>query len=172
MANGVIIGGATFSNYRTWASLRTAFARFTGFNVPGYPPYNRNYEVNMSNFLPSFKSAASGSGLIRADRYARSTGSAVEFRNFFVIPPTGPGLPWYLELDWFDGALATPSTLVPKEIQDQLTGETVVFQDGVTTITITSALFSPPDATQAFTEGIPGTSPGYPATIGKLSPIT
>jgi hypothetical protein len=171
MANGVIIGGTTFSNYRTWASLRTVFARFTGFNLSGYPPYNRNYEVNMSNFLPSFKSAGPGSGLIRADRYARSNGTSpnLEFRNFYIEPPTGPGLPWLLELNWFDSDIAVPSTLVPKEVQDQLTGQTVVFQDGITTITITSALFSPPDALQPFTAIL---GPGFPASIGKLTPIT
>ena len=172
MAGAIIIGGITFSKHRTWASLRTVFARFTGYNSPGYPPYNRNYQVNMSSFLPSFKSAAPGSGLIRADRHARSNGSDLETFNFRAIPNTGPGLPYYLQLDWFDDNPTVLSTLVPKEIQDQLTGQTVVFQDGVTTILITSLLFSPPDATQPFFEGIPGIGPGQAASIGKLTPIT
>jgi hypothetical protein len=171
MAKAVIIGGTTFTKYRTWASLRTAFGRYANMHLYFIEnfSYNRNYEVSGSNILTAFMSAAPGSGLIRADRYARTSGYPVEFRNFFVTQVVGMSL---LELDWFDDDLEEPSTLIPKEIQEELLGETAEFQDGVTTAVLAIELFSPPDAIQEVPYGHPTLSTGQVISIGKLTQIT
>jgi len=173
MAKAVIIGGTTFTNYRTWASLRTAFGRYANMHlyfVENFS-YNRNYLVSESEGpLTNFMSAAPGSGLIRADRYARTGGYPVEFRNFFVDQDFFDMSRVYL--DWFDDELEEPSTLVPEEIQEELLGELMQFQDGVTTALVGIELFSPPSAYQEVPYGIPGSSTGQVASIGKLTPIT
>ena len=170
MAKAVIIGGTTFTNYRTWASLRTAFGRFDNMNLYFNQnfAYNREYEVSGSNILTAFMSAAPGSGLIRADRYARTNGYPVEFRNFFVTQVVDMSL---VELDWFDDELDEPSTLVPQEIQEELLGELMQFQDGVTTALVGIELFIPPNAIQEVPYGSPGSTTGQVSSIGKLTPI-
>ena len=115
-------------------------------------------------------SVSPGSGLIRADRYAKDNGPNLESQNFAVDQYENT-----VALNWFEDTPEdpeeVPSTLVPEEVQNELIGETAVFQDGVTTITLTSALFSPPYGKQTYTPSGTGSS-GQIASIGKLTPIT
>ena len=169
MANGVIIGGATFSNYRTWASLRTVFSQ-NNFTLEHY---SVEYPI-MQPGIPSFRSLADGSGLIRADAFlVRAFGTQnfeIEGTNVIVNPsPPPPFLAdMYLWLDWYDYAAA--STLVPIEVQTQLIGQSVTLS-AASPITITSSLFTTTGGRQfyLYATGIPQ---GYVVAVGKLTPIT
>ena len=166
MAGAIIIGQTT--DYGTWADLRTVFGDW----ATGSGPNARDYS---EYFLPNtyFKSAAVGSGWIRAD-YRNQLGG--NNQNFILAinakpnpaPPPTNVLDADLRLKWWDTAAG--STHVPKEVQDQLTGETVTTELGVT-FAITSALFTNVNG-QRFLTGST-TNPGrYTVSVGKLTPVT
>lgn len=166
MAGAIIIGETT--DYGTWADLRTAFGAWAA----GSGSYSREYETY---FTPNtfFKSAASGSGWIRAD-YRNQLGG--NNQNFILANTTRPNpappptlvFDSDLKLKWWDTAAGT--THVPKEVQDQLTGETVITENG-NTFAITSSLFTNVNG-QRFLTGST-TSPGrWVVSVGKLTPIT
>ena len=166
MAGAIIIGQTT--DYGTWADLRTAFGGWAA----GSGPNARDYEILI---FPNtfFKSAAAGSGWIRAD-YRNQLGG--NNQNFILAiaaipnpaPPPTNVLNADLRLKWWDSAAG--STHVPKEVQDQLIGETVTTELGVT-FAITSALFTNVNG-QRFLTGST-TNPGrWVTSVGKLTPIT
>jgi hypothetical protein len=169
MANGVIIaktGTATY--YYTWASLRTAFSQ----PDPGLI-FSFEYPVMVPGQV-SLKSAAAGSGLIRADRNLVNLSGSINFdigasnSQFNPSPPPTFIVDWYLWLAWYDYVANT--TLVPIELQTQLTGQTVTKSAGVS-VTITSSLFTAALGRQFFLYGsvVPQ---GYVTAVGKLTPIT
>jgi len=170
MANGVIIaksGAATF--YYTWASLRTAFSQPDPGSI-----FNFEYPVMLPGDV-SLKSAAGGSGLIRADRNLVNLAGSF---NFYIgatnnqpnpSPPPNFVFDMYLWLDWYDYVANT--TRVPVELQTQLTGETVTKSAGLASITITSSLFTAAAGRQFFLYGSP-IAQGYVTGVGKLTPIT
>jgi len=168
MAGAIIIGQTT--DYGTWADLRTAFGYLSGGGIGG--TYNREYDTS-NTFDPAFKSAAVGSGWIRANYRNQLGGNNQNFqlsRNVRPNPAPPPTnvLDADLILRWWDTAAG--STHVPKEVQDQLTGETVTTELGVT-FAITSDLFTNVNG-QRFLTGST-TSPGRWVTyVGKLTPIT
>jgi hypothetical protein len=165
MAGAIIIGQTT--DYGTWADLRTAFGAWAA----GSGPNARNYE---QYFLPNtfFKSAAVGSGWIRADYRNQLAGN----QNFTIVrtfitnptPPPGSLVNADLRLKWWDTAAGT--THVPKEVQDQLIGETVTTENGVS-FAITSSLFTNVNG-QRFLALSPIDPGRYTFTVGKLTPIT
>jgi len=170
MANGVIIaksGAATF--YYTWASLRTAFSQ-----PDPNPIFNFEYPVMLSGDV-SLKSAAVGSGLIRADRNLVNLSGSINFDigtdNLQPNPSPPPNFVGdaYLQLAWYDFIANT--TLVPVELQTQLTGETVTKSAGLGSITITSSLFTAALGRQYFLYATP-INQGYVTAVGKLTPIT
>jgi len=169
MANGVIIaktGSASY--YYTWASLRTAFSQ----PDPGLT-FSFEYPAMVPGVV-SLKSAADGSGLIRADRHLVHQGGSFNFyigannSQFNPSPPPTFIADWYLWLAWYDYVANT--TLVPIELQTQLTGETVTKSAGVS-VTITSSLFTAALGRQFFLYGS-GVPQGYVTAVGKLTPIT
>jgi hypothetical protein len=165
MAGAIIIGQTT--DYGTWADLRTAFGGWAG----GSGANARDYE---QYFLPNtfYKSAAVGSGWIRAD-YRNQLGGNQNFaivRAFITNPTPPPGtlVNADLRLKWWDTAAGT--THVPKEVQDQLIGETVTTENGVS-FAITSSLFTNVNGQRFLT--LSSIDPGrYTFTVGKLTPIT
>jgi hypothetical protein len=167
MAGAIIIGQTT--DYGTWADLRTAFGYLSGGGIGG--TYNREYDTS-NTFDPAFKSAAPGSGWIRAS-YRNQLVSNQNFilaitNRFNPAPPPLVVIDADLRHKWWDTAAG--STFVPKEIQDQLIGQTVTTENG-NTFAITSALFTNVDG-QRFLTGST-TSPGrWVTSIGKLTPIT
>lgn len=166
MANAVIIGEAT--NYGTWATLRTAF----GYLSTGGGPYSREYDTSNTTDV-AFKSAAAGSGWIRANYRNQLGGNNQNFQiNINVRPNPAPPptnvLDGNLILKWWDTAAA--STHVPKEAQDQLIGETVTTNIGYT-FTITSGLFTSVDG-QRFVTGSTTNFGTRVVSVGKLTPIT
>lgn len=157
------------AGYGTWAALRTVFGYRSGGGLEG--PYARQYSESITS-IPAFQSAADGSGLIRADYHNQNLGN----QNFILniafrtnpSPPPATVRDADLRLKWWDTANAT--TFVPKEVQDQLTGETVTTELGVT-FAITSDLFTNVNG-QRFLTGST-TNPGRWVTdVGKLTPIT
>jgi len=166
MAGAIIIGQTT--DYGTWADLRTAFGGWAA----GSGPNARDYE---QYFLPNtfFKSAAVGSGWIRADYRNQLGGNNQNFilaitGRFNPAPPPLVVIDADLRLKWWDTAAGT--THVPKEVQDQLTGETVITENG-NTFAITSSLFTNVNG-QRFLTGST-ISPGrWVVSVGKLTPIT
>ena len=157
------------TGYGTWAALRTVFGYRTGGGFEG--PYARQYDSYLTP-ATAFQSAADGSGLIRADYHNQDLGN----QNFVLIrnvrpnpsPPPANVLDADLILKWWDTAAGT--TFVPKEVQDQLTGETVTTENG-NTFAITSDLFTNVNG-QRFLTGST-TSPGrWVTNVGKLTPIT
>lgn len=168
MANGVIIGKSGIYEYRTWASLRTAFSQAN----PGLL-----FSVEYPAMVPgtvSLKSAADGSGLIRADFHLTNLGSGLQFHIGSTNPQPNPSPPppfvadFYLQLDWYD--YVANSTVVPIELQTELIGETVTKSAGMT-VTITSDLFTATGGQQFFLYGT-GIDQGYVTDVGKLTPIT
>lgn len=167
MPGAIIIGEAT--GYGTWAALRTAFGDW----AVGTGPNVRNYAEYFPTTNIFFKSAADGSGWIRADYHNQLGGNN---QNFALIrafrpnpsPPPTNVVDADLRLKWWDTTAGT--TLVPKEVQDQLTGETVTTENSVT-FAISSALFTNVNG-QRFLTGST-TDPGrYVVSVGKLTPIT
>lgn len=167
MAGAIIIGANL--PYATWASLRTAFSYpYEGFasNIE-YPPHNLN-EV-------SFKSAAYGSGLIRADQYKSSP---INILVFEVLPENtrpNPSPPprfltdYYLRLAWWEYGGSPEGTLAPVEVQNQLIGEIVALAGGMS-FPITSALFNVAPGKQLIQ--VAATSyPGNVVSVGKLTQI-
>ena len=164
MAGAIIIGQTT--DYGTWADLRTAFGSWSGST------YNRDYAEYFPTTNTFFKSAAVGSGWIRSNYRNQQT-----LNQNFILAITGrpnPSPPPLVVIDvdlrlkWWDTAAG--STLVPKEVQDQLIGEIVTTENG-NTFAITSALFTNVDG-QRFLTGST-TSPGrYTVSVGNLTPIT
>jgi len=169
MANGVIIAKTgTASYYYTWASLRTAFSQ---------PDPGLIFSFEYPAMVPgqvSLKSAAAGSGLIRADRNLVNLSGSINFEigTTNVVPNPSPPpsfiADFYLWLAWYDYVANT--TLVPIELQTQLTGETVTKSAGVS-VTITSSLFTAALGRQFFLYGS-GVPQGYVTAVGKLTPIT
>ena len=157
------------TGYGTWAALRTVFGYRTGGGAEG--PYARQYDSYLTP-ATAFKSAADGSGWIRADYHNQDLGN----QNFIlnVVTKINPSPPPLIILDyaelrlkWWDTAAGT--TFVPKEVQDQLTGETVTTENG-NTFAITSDLFTNVNG-QRFLTG-PAPSPGrWVTNVGKLTPI-
>ena len=167
MAGAIIIGQTT--DYGTWADLRTAFGYLSGGGIGG--TYNREYDAS-NTFDPAFKSAAAGSGWIRADYRNQLGGNNQNFQIILNVrpnpsPPPANVLDANLVLKWWDTAAA--STHVPKEAQDQLTGETVTTNIGYT-FAITSALFTNVDG-QRFVTGSTTNVGTKVTSIGKLTPI-
>lgn len=173
MADAVIIGETVIglAEYRTWGRLRTVF----GTPVEGTGAENTEYDIMYpgSNFGVRLKSAASGSGLIRADRMKVNTSSQL---NFLVgsknVRPSPPPTTYdrTLILDWWDYYSSPQSTLVPIEVQTQLTGQTVTTFLGIT-FTIGSTLFTTTGGIQTVLTDI--TYPtGAVVSVGKLTPIT
>lgn len=151
----------------TWARLRTVFAN-------GLPTGSHNYEYDVGT---GWKSASIGNGYIRADTVSVSMGFQVNFGIGAQNPQTNPTPPpsfkydFYLQLNWWDSTISPQSTLVPKEIQDQLTGETVTTTAGGYSFAITSDLFTATNGKQVFATGAT-VNPVSVASIGKLSAIT
>lgn len=169
MANGPIIGkSGTSAYYYTWASLRTAFSQAN----PGLP-FSVEYPIMVPGTV-SLKSAADGSGLIRADKYLSNYPGSIQFliggtnSQPNPSPPPAVILDFYLWLDWYD--YVANSTLVPMELQTQLIGETVTKSAGMS-VTITSDLFTAANGRQFFLYGT-GIPQGYVTGVGKLTPIT
>lgn len=167
MAGAIIIGQTT--DYGTWADLRTAFGPWAA----GTGSYSREYETaTPSTGYFYTKSAATGSGWIRANYRNQLLGNQNFILRFYSrfnpAPPPTFIVDVNLEHKWWDTAAG--STFVPKEIQDQLIGETVTTENG-NTFAITSALFTNVDG-QRFLTGST-TSPGrWVTSVGKLTPIT
>jgi hypothetical protein len=180
MPGAVMIGGPTYTSYRTWASLRTVFGQDQAEFA-----FNSEYPVMViGSYDACFKSAAPGSGLIRAD--VNKVQESSQF-NFYVMAENGrlnPSPPppliydWVVRLDWWD--YISPSrgfspTLVPIEVQNQLLGQTVTTFNGVS-FNISSALFTGSLITtqggrQIFLVGSPD-DPGPVVSVGKLTPVT
>jgi hypothetical protein len=173
MAGAIIIGQTflpPFARYSTWGTLRTVFSQpYEGseFNTE-YPPYAPGD--------PSFKSAAPGSGLIRADRTKVQGFGTWNFEIAASNIQPNPSPPpfyvadWYLWLDWWDYDSTPESTEVPVEVQNQLIGQTVATSVGAS-ITINSSLFTTPNGRQYFAFSSPNPQ-GYVVSVGKLTPIT
>lgn len=181
MAKAIIIGvgDSVYSDkYKTWGSLRTVFAeRSNNYTVR----FNDVYPVMVpgDNLKVAFKSAAPGSGLIRADaNMVQNYSSQINFRIIAVNTRTNPSPPpplisdWQLSLDWWDylGPSVIEGTLVSVELQEQLIGQTVTTSSGVS-FQINSTLFTTTFGRQTFLTGT-ASNPGSVVSVGKLTPVT
>lgn len=170
MAGAIIIGETTF--YGTWASLRAVFS----YPYPGLQ-YSIEYPVDVPGEV-SYKSAADGSGLIRADNF-KDPGFPLNILVFEVVaqnsrpnptPPPALMADYALRLAWWEYGGSPAGTRASVEIQNQLIGETVNLSGG-SSFTITSDLFTVADGRQVFATAVT-TNPGWVTSIGKLAPIT
>jgi hypothetical protein len=171
MAGAIIIGQET--GYGTWCGLRDVFAWVEVYD------YSREYLLPPQPRGPAvaLKSAADGSGLIRADfdkTYVQMTTGVfgINATNVRLTPP--PAIADYvMSLNWWDSVSSPQSTFVPVEIQTQLTGETVTLTNGLT-FTITSDLFTNTDGEQQFlTNVLLSSMTGvHVVSVGKLTPLT
>ena len=166
MANGVIIGQA--ANYNTWVSLRSVFS-YTTLKVA----INRNRNFSTAEFEPAFKSAAPGSGLIKADTVTAEEGITANFWTVTPNPRPNPSPPpdnifdVGIQLNWVNGG----QSQVPNEVRDILLGKTVTMEDA-STFSINYDLFDPATGgvqVYAFDQTV---SPGYVVSVDTLTPIT
>ena len=171
MAGAIIIGQETW--YGTWCGLRDVFA-----DVEIYD-YSRDYLLPPTPFGPAvaLKSAADGSGLLRADintTVVNMTSGVFHISAINVRPTPAPAIADYImTLDWWDSVSSPQSTFVPLEIQTQLTGETVTLTNGVT-FTITTDLFTNTGGKQQFLTNalVSSMSGAQVVSVGKLTPLT
>lgn len=164
-----------YNGYGTWAALRTAFATQIG---PTGGEHAREYyaAADIDPFFPQFKSGATGNGLIRAERIKVELNGPVE--NFMILESDDLDdqdqplftKSYYLKLRWFD-SVGHNTTLVPVEVQNQLTGQQVVTSGGYA-FAINADLFT--TSGQLFLSNIADPNPpvGAVISIGKLTPIT
>ncbi len=177
MAGAVIIGETFFPTfpirYKTWAALRTVFGRAIEGTFDEFEPMTPGLDCIL-------KSAADGSGLIRMDKYKIYINSnvyaflidPVNFRTNPTPPP--PTIVDYdIILNWWDYTISPQATLVPVEVQTQLTGQTMTTFLGQT-FTINSTMFTTPGGRQRVLTGVggPGSYPGRVVSVGKLTPVT
>lgn len=147
----VLIGGS--AAFSTWAKLRTVFA------------INSVYEGDVGGFSATYesglRSAADGSGLIRTYNYG-FTYNPFGHRPNFRSEPYEEG--YYI---WIQGGPGWPLIVaVTKEVEEELTGETMTFENGE--VVLNSNFFSYGGNGQS------GESPsnvGKVVTVGKLKPV-
>jgi len=169
MAGAIIIGKEI--SYNTWLSLRSVFST-TSLKVQ--INRNRNFRTAAASYPdPAFKSAASGSGLIKADTVTAEEGITA---NFWTVTPNirpNPSPPpdnifdLGIQLNWVEDG----QSQVPNEVRDILLGKTVTMEDA-STFSINSDLFDPATGgvqVYAFDQTV---YPGSVVSVDTLTPVT